>query len=102
MADDEIDESDYGQVGWYHVTELERLFKSLEEAEIRFYFKTQHTGISGMDPVTANLGGSFGQAAQALVYVHLEDHSKFDETYKKTFESEEDGKIDWRKNLRGG
>jgi hypothetical protein len=102
MTEDEIDESDYGQVGWYHVSELERLFRSLEESEIRFYFETQETGISGIDPVTANLGGSFGQGAQVLVYVHLEDQSKFEEAYKQTFEPEDEEKLDWRKNLRGG
>ena len=101
MTDDEIDESDYGQVGWYHVTEVDRLFRSLEEAGIRFYFETRETGLSGMDSVTANFGGSFGQGAQVLVYVHREDQTKFGEVFSQTFEPEEE-KIDWRKNLRDG
>jgi hypothetical protein len=102
MTEDEIDESDYGQVGWYHVTEVKRLFEALKAEGIRFYFETQETGITGLDPVSANFGGSFGQGAQVLVYVHLEDQSKFNQAYQKKFEPEEEEKIDWRKNLRGG
>lgn len=102
MTEDEIDESEYGQVGWYHVTEVKRLFDALESAGIRFYFETQETGISGMDAVSANYGGSFGQGAQVLVHVHLEDQAKFDDAYRKEFEPKEEEKFDWRKNLRSG
>ena len=102
MAEEEIDESEYGQVGWYHVTEVQRLFDALEAAEVRFYFETQVTGIAGIAPVSANYGGSFGQGAQVLVYVHLEDRSKFDQAYQNEFEPVEEEMIDWRKNLRGG
>lgn len=102
MAEDEIDESEYGQVGWYHVTEVKRLFETLEAEGIRFYFETQESGVSGLDPVTANFGGSFGQGAQVLVYVHMGDQSKFEQAYQQEFEPEEKEGFDWRKNLRGG
>lgn len=96
-----LDESKYGQVGWFHVAEVERLFSALEAEGVRFFFETPDSGLSGVDPVTASYGGSFGQSAQVLVYVHLEDQSKFDNAFKRVFGSAET-KVDWKKRLRGG
>jgi hypothetical protein len=30
MAEDEIDESEFGQVGWYNLAEVKRLFEGFE------------------------------------------------------------------------
>ncbi len=98
---EEIDESEYEQVGWFHVTEVERLFTALESEKIRFFFDASSTPTSAIDVVSASYGGSFGQSAQVLVWVHRSEVDKFQKVYRSCFEPEDDA-VDWRAKLRNG
>lgn len=94
-------EEDYAQVGWYHVTELRRLFPALEAAGVRFFFDAPEAGLKHADPGTAS-HGTFGQGAQVLVWVHGEDQGTYERVYVETFESDDEEEPDWKENLRGG
>lgn len=67
----------------YPVWQIETVSAALEKAGVDYQVSFDDTVIKKMDPVTAMMGGTYGDGAQAKVFVNQDQIEKANETLKE-------------------
>jgi len=75
----------FGEVGWYSVSEAQRLITQLEHADIRYEIDFSTHRIVQQAPSQAKFGGTFGSGAQVLLSIWSEDRGRFLQIHRELF-----------------